>query len=133
MPQASSGPMASGAPSAALRPQLEPLDEGFASVLCVVAHPDDIEYGTAAAVDRWVKAGKTVTYLLASCGEAGIDGIPPGDNVEPAIKSLEAHDAYNSNLPASFAPARQLVTRILETGGQEAGMAYAVTFRRYAV
>jgi LmbE family N-acetylglucosaminyl deacetylase len=45
--------------------------------MVVVAHPDDIEYGMAAAVDRWVKAGKTVTYLLASRGEAGIDTMPP--------------------------------------------------------
>lgn len=57
---------------------MEPLDEStFQTVMVVVAHPDDIEYGMAAAVDRWVKAGKTVTYLLASRGEAGIDTMPP--------------------------------------------------------
>jgi LmbE family N-acetylglucosaminyl deacetylase len=56
---------------------LEPLDESFERVLVVVAHPDDIEYGTAAAVDRWTTAGKTVTYLLATRGEAGIDTIAP--------------------------------------------------------
>lgn len=54
-----------------------PLEEDFERVLLVVAHPDDIEYGTAAAVDRWTRSGKTVTYLLATRGEAGIDGIPP--------------------------------------------------------
>src|SRR6478735_3555599 len=59
-------------------PDLQPLDEStFETVLCVVAHPDDLEYGTAAAVDRWVRAGKTVTYLLATRGEAGIDTLPP--------------------------------------------------------
>ncbi len=62
---------------APVAPPLEPLDEDFERVLVVVAHPDDIEYGTAAAVDRWTQAGKTVTYLLATHGEAGIDGIPP--------------------------------------------------------
>ncbi|MFM6851411.1 MAG: PIG-L deacetylase family protein [Terrabacter sp.] len=56
------------------RPGLEALDEStFETVLCVVAHPDDLEYGTAAAVDKWVCAGKTVTYLLVTRGEAGID------------------------------------------------------------
>jgi LmbE family N-acetylglucosaminyl deacetylase len=30
-------------------PALKELDDDFSSVLCVVAHPDDIEYGTAAA------------------------------------------------------------------------------------
>lgn len=60
------------------QPVLEPLDEStFETVLCVVAHPDDLEYGAAAAVDRWVRAGKTVTYLLVTRGEAGIDTVPP--------------------------------------------------------
>ena len=60
-------------------PPLEPLPEDFASVLCVVAHPDDIEYGTAAAVARWTEAGKTVTYFLLTRGEAGIDTMAPGE------------------------------------------------------
>src|SRR5690349_17468071 len=62
------------------QPTLEPLDETtIGRVLCVVAHPDDLEYGAAAAVDRWVRAGKTVTYLLVTRGEAGIDTMPPSD------------------------------------------------------
>ena len=28
-------------------------EESFQRVLCVVAHPDDREYGTSAAVARW--------------------------------------------------------------------------------
>jgi LmbE family N-acetylglucosaminyl deacetylase len=56
---------------------LAPFGDDFSSVLCVVAHPDDIEYGLAAAVDAWVKAGKTVTYFLLTRGEAGIDTMPP--------------------------------------------------------
>ncbi len=57
--------------------QLEPLAEGFASVLCVAAHPDDIEYGLAAAVDRWTGMGVEVTYFLLTRGEAGIDTMDP--------------------------------------------------------
>ena len=61
-------------------PELTPLDESaFDTVLCVVAHPDDLEYGTAAAVDKWVRAGKTVTYLLVTRGEAGIDTMHPDE------------------------------------------------------
>ncbi len=61
-------------------PGLTPLDEsGFDTVLCVAAHPDDLEYGAAAAVDRWVRAGKTVTYLLVTRGEAGIDTMAPAE------------------------------------------------------
>lgn len=46
-------------------------------VLAIVAHPDDLEYGAAAAVARWTRAGNEVVYLLATRGEAGIDGLPP--------------------------------------------------------
>lgn len=59
---------------------LAALDEtSFDSVLCVVAHPDDIEYGMAAAVAAWTTAGKTVRYFLLTRGEAGIDTMDPVD------------------------------------------------------
>ena len=56
---------------------LEPVDESWSSALAIVAHPDDLEYGTAAAVARWTDQGKRVVYTLATSGEAGIDGIEP--------------------------------------------------------
>lgn len=59
------------------RAELDELPDDFTRVLCVVAHPDDLEYGTSAAVDRWTKAGKTVTYFLLTRGEAGIDTMQP--------------------------------------------------------
>jgi LmbE family N-acetylglucosaminyl deacetylase len=58
-------------------PPYEPLPEDWARALVVVAHPDDIEYGTAAAVARWTAQGKEVAYCLATRGEAGIDSMPP--------------------------------------------------------
>jgi LmbE family N-acetylglucosaminyl deacetylase len=54
------------------------LPEDWERALCVVAHPDDLEYGASSAVARWTSQGKQVVYLLASRGEAGIDTIPPG-------------------------------------------------------
>ncbi len=59
------------------RPALTPLEGPFSSVLCVVAHPDDIEYGTAAAVHRWVGEGAHAAYFLLTRGEAGIDTMDP--------------------------------------------------------
>ncbi len=44
----------------------------------MVAHPDDLEYGVASAVARWTGQGKDVMYVLATSGEAGIDGLAPG-------------------------------------------------------
>lgn len=57
--------------------QLPTLPEDWERCLCVAAHPDDIEYGTASAVARWTSQGKQVTYLLLTRGEAGIDALHP--------------------------------------------------------
>jgi LmbE family N-acetylglucosaminyl deacetylase len=56
---------------------LELLDETWQRALCIVAHPDDIEYGCAAAVARWTGQGKWVGYTMVTSGEAGIDGLDP--------------------------------------------------------
>ncbi|MCX4744522.1 PIG-L family deacetylase [Kitasatospora sp. NBC_01287] len=56
---------------------LAPLDEEWQRALAVVAHPDDMEYGAAAAVARWTGQGKTVVYAMVTSGEAGIDAIDP--------------------------------------------------------
>ncbi|MCI0686704.1 MAG: PIG-L family deacetylase [Sporichthyaceae bacterium] len=61
---------------------LPALPEDWERCLAVAAHPDDIEYGTAAAVARWTAQGKQVSYLLATRGEAGINGMHP-DQVGP--------------------------------------------------
>jgi LmbE family N-acetylglucosaminyl deacetylase len=58
---------------------LPALPEDWDRCLAVVAHPDDIEYGSAAAVARWTAQGKQVTYLLATRGEAGIDAMHPDE------------------------------------------------------
>ena len=52
-------------------------DDAFRRVLCVVAHPDDVEYGTSSAVAAWTARGVDVPYLLLTRGEAGMDSSPP--------------------------------------------------------
>jgi len=52
-------------------------DRAFQRVLCVVAHPDDVEYGTSSAVAAWTSAGVDVAYLLLTRGEAGMDACAP--------------------------------------------------------
>jgi LmbE family N-acetylglucosaminyl deacetylase len=59
--------------------QWEPLDESWDRALCIVAHPDDMEFGAAAAVARWTGQGKWVGYTMVTSGEAGIDGLAPKD------------------------------------------------------
>jgi LmbE family N-acetylglucosaminyl deacetylase len=60
-------------------PRLETLDEDWQRALCVVAHPDDMEFGAAAAVARWTGQGKHVVYCMVTSGEAGIDGMDPDE------------------------------------------------------
>lgn len=59
--------------------ELEPFPEDWDRGLAVVAHPDDMEYGAAAAVARWTAQGKSVGYVLVSDGEAGIATMSPED------------------------------------------------------
>ncbi|MFD6186151.1 PIG-L deacetylase family protein [Streptomyces goshikiensis] len=56
---------------------LERMPEDWENALVLAAHPDDIEFGSAGAVAVWTRKGRAVSYLLATRGEAGIDGMAP--------------------------------------------------------
>jgi LmbE family N-acetylglucosaminyl deacetylase len=56
---------------------MQAVDENWVRAVAIVAHPDDLEYGAASAVARWTAQGKDVSYVLATRGEAGIDGMAP--------------------------------------------------------
>ena len=75
-------------------PDLEPVDESWTTALCVVAHPDDLEFGAAAAVARWTDQGKTVVYAMVTSGEAGIDGMRP----EEARRVREAEQVESARI-----------------------------------
>lgn len=69
-------------PAAETLPLLE--DQDWQRVLCVVAHPDDMEYGASAAVATWTARGVEVAYVLITGGEAGMAG--PPEEVGPLRK-----------------------------------------------
>lgn len=72
---------------------LEPLDDStFRRVLIVVAHPDDAEYGTSAAVAHWTSRGVEVGYLLLTAGEAGMKRPPEEAGPLRAIEQRNACD-----------------------------------------
>jgi LmbE family N-acetylglucosaminyl deacetylase len=60
-------------------PTLAAMPDDWSRALAIVAHPDDLEYGAASAVAKWTDAGKHVSYLLATRGEAGIDTLEPSE------------------------------------------------------
>src|SRR6266568_3344113 len=71
---------------------MQPLAEDWDRAVAVVAHPDDLEYGTAAAVARWTGQGREVAYVLATRGEAGIAGLAP-DQAGPLREEEERRSA----------------------------------------
>ena len=63
------------------------------SAMAIVAHPDDIEFTCAGTMARWAKAGASITYVLCTSGDVGID--EPGMTREKAtqIREAEAREA----------------------------------------
>ena len=64
--------------------------DAFQRVLCVVAHPDDVEYGTSSAVAAWTSRGIDVAYLLLTRGEAGMDASAPDRTAELRMREQVA-------------------------------------------
>ncbi len=72
---------------------LEPVPEDWERCLAVVAHPDDLEYGAAAALARWTGQGKWARQVLVTRGEAGIDGLDPAEAARIRTGEQEASAA----------------------------------------
>jgi LmbE family N-acetylglucosaminyl deacetylase len=97
---------------------LEALPEDWSRALCIVAHPDDMEFGAAAAVARWTEQGKSVSYCMVTSGEAGIDGMDP-----PACREVREAEQIES--------ARIVGVDTVEFLGQPDGIVeYSVALRR---
>lgn len=74
-------------------PALERLGEdGISRILVVVAHPDDAEYGTSAAVAHWTSHDIEVGYLLLTAGEAGMQRPPEEAGPLRALEQRAACD-----------------------------------------
>ncbi|MBL8929750.1 MAG: PIG-L family deacetylase [Kineosporiaceae bacterium] len=68
-----------------------PLDD-VTRVLCVAAHPDDLDFGASGTIAGFVDAGLEVTYLLCTRGEqGGFDDTPR--EAMPALREKEQRDA----------------------------------------
>jgi LmbE family N-acetylglucosaminyl deacetylase len=70
---------------------LTPLTEDWQQGLAIVAHPDDLEFGAAAAIARWTAQGKQIAYCLVTSGEAGIDGMAPDQTRQ--VREQEQRDS----------------------------------------
>jgi len=64
-------------------------DGAIARVLCVVAHPDDIDFGVAGTVAALTRRGIDVSYCLITSGDAGGDGSTHTKQERAAIREAE--------------------------------------------
>jgi LmbE family N-acetylglucosaminyl deacetylase len=72
-------------------PSVPPLPD-VERVLCVFAHPDDVDFGAAGTVATWVDSGLEVAYLLVTRGDAGGFDDTPRDRI-PGIREAEQRAA----------------------------------------
>jgi len=72
---------------------LAPVPEDWNRCLAIVAHPDDLEFGSSAALARWTAQGKSVVEVLATRGEAGIDGLDPTESARVRSEEQRASAA----------------------------------------
>jgi LmbE family N-acetylglucosaminyl deacetylase len=61
-------------------------------VLCVLAHPDDVDFGSAGTIATWVDAGIEVAYLLVTRGDAGGFDDTPREEM-PVLREAEQRAA----------------------------------------
>ena len=124
-------------------PLLPALREDWQRALCVAAHPDDLEYGTSAAVAKWTSQGKEVTYLLATSGEAGIDSMHPDEAgplrqeeerqaaLEVGVKVVEFLDHRDGAIEYGL-PLRRDITRAIRRHRPEVIVSSGFTVRMVA-
>ncbi len=61
-------------------------------VLCVLAHPDDVDFGSAGTMARWTAAGTEITYLIVTDGDAGGFDDTPREQM-PVLRRAEQRAA----------------------------------------
>jgi len=74
-------------------PRPHTLDPSLARILCVAAHPDDIEFTIAGSVARWVREGRDVVLCLVTSGGAGTNEHTPSSAGLVPVRERESWDA----------------------------------------
>ena len=63
------------------------------SAMAIVAHPDDIEFGSAGTLARWSKAGARISYVLCTSGDVGIAEVGMTHERATEIREAESREA----------------------------------------
>ena len=102
------------------------LRQSLRTVLCVAAHPDDIEFTVAGSVARWTREGREVTFCLVTTGGAGTNEHTPSSDGLIPIRERESREAarilgvkdviflgYQDGVLEPTVPLRRDLTRVI--------------------
>lgn len=93
------------------------MEKGQVDILCITAHPDDVEISMAGTVLRHVDEGYSVGLVELTAGELGTRGTPElrAREAEAARKVLGAAFRYGLDMPDGFFRAdEQSLLRVVE-------------------
>ena len=89
-------------------------------ILCIAAHPDDLEFTVSGSVARWTSEGRDVTFCLVTTGGAGTNEHTPSSEGLLPIRERESREA-----------ARILgVTEVIFLGHQDGVVEPTIALRR---
>src|SRR5438105_13879466 len=63
------------------------------TILCIAAHPDDIEFTSSGTVAKWTAEGRHVAFCLVTTGGAGVNEHTPSSDGLIPIRERETHAA----------------------------------------
>ncbi len=79
-------------------------------ILLILAHPDDPEFFCGATLAKWAREGKSITYLLATCGSKG------SDNPDLTPDALCLNRQEEQRAAAAIIGARQVIFLAYQDG-----------------
>src|ERR1043166_5840742 len=69
------------------------LGSALRRILCIAAHPDDLEFTVSGSVARWMREGRDATFCLVTTGGAGTNEHTPSSEGLLPIRERESREA----------------------------------------
>ena len=69
------------------------LGSALRRILCIAAHPDDLEFTVSGSVARWTREGRDATFCLVTTGGAGTNEHTPSSEGLLPIRERESREA----------------------------------------
>ena len=76
-----------------MQPKPHQLHPTLQTILCIAAHPDDIEFGEAGTVAKWAREGRAVIFCLVTNGAAGTNAHTSTNENLVTIREKECWDS----------------------------------------